>query len=171
MDQLLALARLEDRRELLTIGPHPAEELLRAAAEAATVRAADKSVTVAVDVPPDLPPVAADPVRLGTALDNLLTNAVTYTPPGGVVTLSAVDAGDGRVSLTVTDTGPGIPAEFLPRVFERFFRVPDPARPPGTGLGLAIVREIAEAHGGTVRCDSSPAGTAFTLTLPAWGAT
>ena len=171
VEQLLALARLEDRRELLSIGPHPAADLLRAAADGAAVRAADKDVALTVDVPPDLPPVAADPVRLGHALDNLLTNAVAYTPPGGTITLSAA-AADSGVSLTVADTGPGIPAEFLPRVFERFFRVPDPTRPPGTGLGLAIVREIAEAHGGTVRCDSSPAGTAFTLTLPAWaGAT
>ncbi len=167
VEQLLALARLEDRRELLGIGPHPADELLRAAADGAAVRAADKSVSLTVAVPPDLPPVAADPVRLGHALDNLLTNAVTYTPPGGAVTLSAT-ARDKWVSLAVADTGPGIPAEYLPRVFGRFFRVPDPSRPPGTGLGLAIAREIVEAHGGTVRCESSPAGTTFTLTLPEW---
>ena len=168
VEQLLALARLEDRRELLTLGPHPADELLRAAADGAAVRAADKAVSLTVALPPGLPPVAADPVRLGHALDNLLTNAVTYTPAGGAIALSAAAAGDNRVSLTVADTDPGIPAEFLPRVFERFFRVPDPSRPPGTGLGLAIAREIAEAHGGTVRCDSSPAGTTFTLTLPVW---
>lgn len=170
VDQLLALARLEDRRELLSIRPQPPDELLRAAADAAAVRAADKNVTLTVDVPPDLPLVAADPARLGTALDNLLTNAVTHAPVGGAVTLSAFTS-DNMVSLIVADTGPGIPIEYRSQVFERFFRVPDPTQPTGTGLGLSIVREIAEAHGGTVQCDSSSAGTTFTLTLPVWRGT
>ena len=71
----------------------------------------------------------------------------------------------------MADTGVGIPAEYLPYVFEKFFRVPDTAHPPGTGLGLAIVREIVLAHGGLVTCESEPGkGTVFHLTLPAWRA-
>lgn len=168
VEQLLALARLEDRREFLSVGPCPVEELFRRAADAVAVRAADKSVSVVVEDVSAVPPVAADPIRFGHALDNLLANAVTYTPSGGTVTLSATADGD-RVRLTVADSGVGIPADQLPRVFERFFRVPDTEHPTGTGLGLAIVREIVAAHGGDVTCRSEVGiGTAFTITMPAW---
>ena len=78
-------------------------------------------------------------------------------------------AADNAVTLTVADTGVGIPPEYLPRIFDRFFRVPDHSQRSGTGLGLAIVREIITAHGGTVSCSSTPgAGTVFRLTLPVW---
>lgn len=168
VEQLLALARLEDRREFLSVEKCTAEELFRRAADAVAVRAADKSVSVVVENVSAVPPVAADAVRFGHALDNLLTNAVTYTPSGGTVTLSAIADGD-RVRLTVADTGVGIPADLLPRVFERFFRVPGDTHPPGTGLGLAIVKEIVAAHGGDITCRSEVGvGTAFTVTLPAW---
>jgi signal transduction histidine kinase len=73
------------------------------------------------------------------------------------------------VILEVADTGQGIPAEYLPSVFERFFRVPGQSQGSGSGLGLAIVREIVAAHRGTIVCDSRPgAGTVFQITLPAW---
>jgi signal transduction histidine kinase len=144
---------------------------LRAAAEAIRPRAEDKGVEVAVEVfgaEADLPPVAADAGRLGHALGNLLDNALAYTDRGGRITLSAAAEGD-RVVLAVADTGQGIPPEHLGHVFEKFFRVPGQSRHGGTGLGLAIVREIAQAHGGTVACDSQPGrGTVFRLTLPAW---
>ncbi len=84
------------------------------------------------------------------------------------MTLKAEAVGD-KVRLSVADTGIGIPAEYLPYVFEKFFRVPNTSHPPGTGLGLAIVREIALAHGGLITCESEPGkGTVFHLTLPAW---
>src|SRR5262249_20064814 len=106
---------------------------------------------------------------LGLALGNLLDNALTYTEPGGTVTLSASAVGDDQVRLTVADTGAGIPPEYLPYVFERFFRVPNSPHPPGTGLGLAIVREVVLAHHGTATCESEPGkGTKFHLTLPVW---
>jgi signal transduction histidine kinase len=109
-----------------------------------------------------------DAARLGQALGNLLTNAVTHTDPGGAVRLAARRGDDNTVSLVVADTGVGIPAADLPHVFERFFRVGGRDGTPGTGLGLAIVREIVEGHGGTVRCDSEPGkGTTFIITLPA----
>lgn len=168
VEQLLALARLEDRREFLSVEKCTVEELFRRAADAVAVRATDKSVSVVVEDVSAVPPVAADAVRFGHALDNLLTNAVTYTPSGGTVTLSATADGD-RVRLTVADTGVGIPSAQLPRVFERFFRVPDADHPPGTGLGLAIVKEIVTAHGGDITCRSQVGvGTTFTITLPVW---
>ena len=98
--------------------------------------------------------VDVDVPRFAHALDNLVDNAITYTRPGGHIVLSAAAVGS-NVTLSVSDTGVGIPAEYLPRVFERFFQVPGRNRKySGTGLGLAIVREIVTAHGGTITCES-----------------
>jgi two-component system, NtrC family, sensor histidine kinase KinB len=169
IEHLLALARLQQGKDVMALRPEPAQALLEAAADSARPRAESRQVELTVRAAPDLPPVAADPQRLGQALNNLLDNALAYTPPGGRVTLSAEPAGEGRVRLSVTDTGEGIPPEHLPHVFERFFRVPGQSRGQGTGLGLAIVREVVHAHGGEVACDSAPGrGTTFRLTLPAW---
>jgi signal transduction histidine kinase len=167
IEHLLALARLEQGGEPLAPGPVTPWELLRAAADAARSRAADRHLEMVVEDDPGLPPVAADPVRLGHALNNLVDNALTWTEPGGRVTLSATPDGAGRVRLTVRDTGLGIPPEYLAHVFDKFFRVP--GRGHGTGLGLAIVREIVTSHGGAVSCESEPGrGTAFHLDLPVW---
>src|SRR5262249_11648918 len=156
---------LEQGGEAVRPRPVSPRELLRAAAENARSRAADKHVELVVQAADDLPEVAADPERLGHALHNLPDNAPPHTGPGGRVTLSAAAAGDGAVRLSVADTGVGIPPEFLPHVFERFFRVPD--RGYGTGLGLALVREIVTAHHGQVDCQSEPGkGTVFHITLP-----
>ncbi len=166
INNLLDLTRLEQRGKLLDLHPESPATLLGTAADGIRPRAEDKGVDVVVDVPPELPRVAADAQRLGNALDNLLTNALTYTPRGGRITLSAAQTGN-TVTLTVADTGAGIPPEHLPRVFDKFFRVPGQTQGSGTGLGLAIVREIVTAHGGTVQCDSRPGeGSVFRLTLP-----
>ncbi len=168
IEHLLALARLEDRQEALALERCEVGDLFRRAVDDVAVRAGDKPVSVHVENATGLPPLAADPVRLGQALNNLLINAVAYTPPGGTITLSASQFDD-RVRLTVADTGVGIPAEYLPHVFDKFFRVPDDAKPPGTGLGLAIVKEVVTAHGGEVACESEVGlGTRFHLTLPVW---
>ena len=107
---------------------------------------------------------SADPTDVAVALDNLIDNALTYTPQGSVRV--RVLASEAHVTLTVTDSGPGIAAEHLPRIFERFYRV-DRARSRdsgGTGLGLALVRHVAERSGGTVSVESqSGVGTTFTL--------
>lgn len=166
VNNLLDLTRLERGRDQLDLRPVAPADLLHAAAEAIRPRAEDKGVAVTLDTPPDLPLVAADAQRLGHALGNLLDNALTYTDRGGRISLAA-SAADNTVTLTVADTGKGIPPEYLPRVFDRFFRVPDHEQRGGTGLGLAIVREIATAHGGTVTCSSTPGvGTSFRMTLP-----
>lgn len=166
VNNLLDLARLEEGWKQLDSRPEAPEGLLRTAADAIRPRADDKGVQIVVDVPPGLPAVAADASRMGTALRNLLDNALTYTNPGGRITLSAAP-GPSAVELSVADTGIGIPAEYLTHVFEKFFRVPGESRGSGTGLGLAIVQEIVAAHGGTITCESQPgAGTCFRLTLP-----
>ena len=117
----------------------------------------------------DLPRVAVDSRMLNHALRNLLDNALTYTERGGRVTLTASCVED-SVTISVADSGAGIPSEYVPHVFDRFFRVPGRSRGGGTGLGLAIVREIAiSGHGGSVACTSQPGvGTTFRLTLPIW---
>lgn len=166
IQQLLALAQLEDDRRAFDRRPTDPAVLLRAAADTAASRADDKHLTVTVDVAPDLPLVNVDADRFAQALGNLLTNAVTYTPSGGTISLTA-RAADNAVTLAVADTGVGIPSADLPHVFQRFFRVAGRDGTPGTGLGLAIVREVVEVHGGRIRCDSTEGkGTTFTITLP-----
>jgi signal transduction histidine kinase len=167
VNHLLDLARLEEEHEALDLRPQAPAELLREAAAAVRPRAQDKGVDVVVQAAADLPAVAVDIQRLGHAVGNLLDNALHYTERGGRIILTAA-ADDGQVTLSVADTGVGIPAEYLPRVFERFFRVPEQGRHEGTGLGLAIVREIVQAHGGTITCESQLGiGTTFRIRLPA----
>jgi two-component system phosphate regulon sensor histidine kinase PhoR len=114
------------------------------------------------------PTVTSDPDRLRQILENLVENAVKYTPAGGRVDITTGPAAEGA-ELVVADDGPGIPAEHLPRIFERFYRV-DKARSReigGTGLGLSIVKHLAEGMGATVRVDSQLGrGTRFTVILP-----
>lgn len=169
IEHLLALARLEQADDAMQVVPESPLDLLRLARDAVQARADAKHVSLVLDVSDDLPPLAGDRVRLGQALNNLLDNAVTYTPVGGRITLSATQVDAERIRLSVADTGPGIPQDYLPHVFERFFRVPGQSDAQGTGLGLAIVREIAVAHGGEAACATSPgAGAVFHLTLPIW---
>src|SRR5262249_8931030 len=168
IDNLLDLGRLESGRQWLEVNPERPAALLQSAADQFRARAEEKGVELVVETPPDLPEIAADGRQVGHALANLLDNAVRYTDPGGRITLSAV-AAPAAVTLVVADTGVGIPSEYLPHVFDRFFRVPGQSQEGGSGLGLAIVREIVTAHGGTVSCESRPGkGTTFRVTLPAW---
>jgi len=120
-------------------------------------------VRLVADVAADIPAIDADPARIRGVLANLLSNAIRYTPAGGVITVSAQRAGD-SVSIAVRDTGQGIPEELRPRVFERFVKA---AGSPGAGLGLAIARDIVVAHGGTIDLTSEVGkGTEVRLTLP-----
>ncbi|MGW6928721.1 HAMP domain-containing sensor histidine kinase [Lentzea sp. NPDC054927] len=166
VDDLQDLAVAEAGSLRLTIEPVPvlaAFEQVRAAHEA---RAAQAGVTLSVAADPSLV-VRADALRLRQILDNLVANALRYVPPGGSVTVSAVEE-DGVV-ISVEDTGAGISEADLPHVFDRFWRA-DKSRARstgGSGLGLAIVRKLVEAHGGTVGVISTTGrGTTFTLRLP-----
>jgi len=127
-----------------------------------------RAVMLAASVPADLPPMLADPNQLQQVLINLLINALEATPAGGRVSVGASPAdGNGRagVAISVTDTGPGIPPDLLPRVFEPFFTTKPPGQ--GTGLGLAICRDIVRAHGGEIRVESrAGAGCTFVVWLP-----
>jgi NtrC-family two-component system sensor histidine kinase KinB len=166
VNNLLDLARLEKGSKQLDLRPESPDALLHTAAEAVRHRAEDKGIELVLDAPRGLPTVEVDATRLGHALRNLLDNALAYTDRGGRITLSARSDPEG-VTLSVADTGIGIPREHLPHVFEKFFRVPGQSRGTGTGLGLAIVQEIVTAHGGSISCESRPGlETVFRLRLP-----
>jgi signal transduction histidine kinase/HAMP domain-containing protein len=170
INNLLDLARLEHGRSQLQLRPEKPRALLQSAADCFRPQAEDRGIALAMDADGQLPAVAADADQFQHALQNLLDNALVHTPQGGRIALSARSAGD-RVVFSVADTGCGIPAQYLPMVFERYFRVPGDAVQSGSGLGLAIVREIVTAHGGAVECESRPGETTvFRLALPVWNA-
>ena len=143
-------------------------DLVEGALESFKRQAAERGLRLEAEIP-ELPPVKADPARIGQVLRNLLTNAVTHTPGPGTIVVAAAPEGAGFVAVSVRDTGPGIAPDHLPHVFERFYRA-DPSRARatgGAGLGLAIVKGIVEAHGGAVVAESSPGhGTTIRFTLP-----
>jgi two-component system OmpR family sensor kinase len=165
VSDLLFLAA-EDAQERLERQAVPLHELVSAAAERA--RGLDAGTHDVTIISNDPTVVWGDRDRLGQMLWNLVENGLRYTEPGGTIALGLHNHGP-VAELTVADTGVGIPAEHLPHIFERFYRV-DGARSRrhgSTGLGLAIVKQVAEAHGGQVRVRSEPgAGTTFTVALP-----
>lgn len=141
---------------------------LAAIAAAAAASLAGRFQAGGITVSTQLTPVEvlADQPRLHQVITNLLTNALKFTPPGGRVTIRAGPAGASAV-LTVTDTGVGIPAADLPRMFDRFWRGRQAARTPGSGIGLALAAELARAQGGGLTASSREGrGTQLTLTLP-----
>ncbi|XUL94393.1 sensor histidine kinase [Streptomyces galilaeus] len=153
----------------LRVHPEPlrVRDLLDHVATAHQARADTAGVSLTTRVEGD-PELSGDPVRLRQVVGNLVSNALRHTPAGGSVTLRARRSGD-QVAIEVADTGTGIPAEDLPRVFDRFWRAEKSRnrRTGGSGLGLAIVRRLTEAHGGTVTVASTVgAGTVFTVRLP-----
>ena len=173
VDDLRKVSRAEERQlDLRPVRSNP-YELLRDAATAATDAYAQKGVVLALEPGDRLPAVDVDHDRIAEVLANLLSNALRHTAAGGNVLLSAARAGEDTVELSVTDDGEGIPAEALPRVFERFYRA-DSARSRdrgGSGIGLTIARAITQAHGGTLRVESEGLGhgTRFVCTLPIGG--
>jgi signal transduction histidine kinase len=132
--------------------------------ESIAATATAQGTRVRLDVDPDVPAVWGDAERLGQMIDNLLSNAVKFTP-GGTVTVTVGRQGD-RAVLAVADTGVGMPAEDLDKVFDRFYRASTAGTTQGTGLGLSITRSIAEAHGGTIGVTSEVGvGTTFRVEL------
>jgi two-component system NtrC family sensor kinase len=141
--------------------------LVRTASDGLAPKAALKSLKFVCDVPLELPPVFGNHIRLRQMAGNLIDNAIKYTPEGGTVTVTMLDA-EAQEIFTVNDTGIGIPLADQPYIFDKFYRakgVPDSIQ--GTGLGLSIVKSIVESHGGRIWVDSKPSqGTTFTVVLP-----
>jgi two-component system phosphate regulon sensor histidine kinase PhoR len=165
---LLDLSRVE--RGTLDVEPVDLVGLVKEVVGGYADRAEERHIKLSTEVEPGVA-LRGDRAQLGLLLSNLIDNALRYTPAKGAVCVR-LNAAESRAVLQVSDTGPGIPAGELSRVFERFYRV-DKARARqtgGTGLGLAIVRHVAEAHGGTVRVDSELGrGSSFTVSLPLAG--
>jgi two-component system phosphate regulon sensor histidine kinase PhoR len=168
VEDLLILARLEARRAELEREPVDIGGFLAESARDWTARVGKKNITLRLDVTNGLPEVPADRMRLEQVVNNLLDNAVKYTPAGNVITLGAALRGE-DVEIWVKDTGTGILSTDLPHIFERFYRA-DKARSRelgGTGLGLSIVKHIAQAHGGAVDAESVFGhGTTIRVRLP-----
>src|SRR5438874_518272 len=166
---LLTLAQLESVNPNLQLGNVDLSNLFGEVVRDWEKKLVPKQLSVIVDVPPDLPTVPADRVRLQEALYNLLDNAVKYSPEHGEIRLTARQR-DEEIVLSVRDSGIGIGKEDLPRIFERFYRA-DKARTAenirGTGLGLAIVKHVAHLHGGHVEAESELGkGTTIRVVLP-----
>lgn len=178
LDETRHMARIVEDLRILSLAESGAlrlqrqatslDEIVDDAIDAHGPPASAAGVTVSSSVPPDLPAVDADPTRLREVLDNLLSNALRYTPAGSAVTIGATRHGPAQVRVSVRDTGRGIAAEELPHIFERFQRSPDSR---GSGLGLAIARDLVRAHGGEIEAESAGPGTGTTIrfTLPIAG--
>jgi signal transduction histidine kinase len=177
-EEAALLARLVDELQELSLAEagelklvYQAEDisaLVRQTASPWESQAAAKGISVSLDLPEGLPAVYIDWQRVSQVLHNLLENAVAHTGRGGKITISAATRG-GWVEVGVRDTGEGIPAQDLPNIFERFYRV-DKSRARatgGSGLGLTIAKRLVEAHGGRIEVESELGkGSRFTFTLP-----
>lgn len=170
VDDINSVSRAEERQ--LNLAPYPVDlhQVVDEAIRVVSAAFADKGVALRRQHAQGPARVTADPDRLREILDNLLSNALRHTPPGGQVTLTTLTRTT-AVELNVIDTGEGISAEHLPYLFDRFYRA-DPARSRatgGTGIGLTIARALAHAHGGDLRAASAGTGrgATFTLVLPA----
>jgi signal transduction histidine kinase len=146
--------------------------IVGAVAESFRPAAASSGIALTVRVDPMAGPIVGDPKRLQQIVWNLVSNAIKFTPPGGRVDIACTGGEDG-IELRVQDTGRGIPASFLPRLFDRFSQADSTSTRVhgGLGLGLAIVRHLVELHGGVVAADSGGEGrgAAFTVRLPLAG--
>jgi len=165
LSDLLTLARLDSGRLEVEKKPFDLAVVAGEAAERFLKRAAAEHLQLEISLPRELP-VRGDAARTGQILAALLDNAVRHTPQGGTVTVSG-QALDGKAQISVSDTGPGVPPEHLPRIFERFYRAEEARtrKGGGTGLGLAIAR----AQGGDLTATNGSGehrGAVFVLTLP-----
>lgn len=181
VDDLRLLALAEAGQLQLDKRPTDIGDLLRDAQVNFSAQAADKAITLSLDLPATLPRVAGDWRRIAQVLSNLMTNALRHTPEGGQITLGATiiekadpgkPSGTARkswVEVTVSDTGIGIPPEDLPHIFERFWRSEKSRSRAsgGSGLGLSIAKHLVELHGGTITAESTPGkGSTFRFILP-----
>jgi CheY-like chemotaxis protein/two-component sensor histidine kinase len=169
VDDLLDMARIVRGQLRLDVRPVEMIPIIEAAVDTVRPAAAARDIEIAMELEPKVGLVAGDPGRLQQVVWNLLTNAIKFTPPGGRAEVR-LSRRDEQVEVSVRDTGPGIPTEFLPHLFERFRQADSSTTRAhgGLGLGLAIVRHLVEAHGGAVEAESGGPGqgSTFRVTLP-----
>ena len=162
---LLDISRMESGRLQMNFQDVSPATLVMEAVAPYRSAAQDGGVDMETTLSGDLPAVCADAGQIGQVFANLLSNALRYTTPGGKITVSA-EPEERMVRFSVSDTGSGIPHQFLQRIFEHFFRVPEQKTETGAGLGLAIAKQIVEAHGGQINVESQEGkGTTFSFTL------
>lgn len=168
VESLLDMARIESGRALMELQPVSPQILADSAVGALGGAFESQHVELLVDIPPDIPYINADATRIRHVLINLLNNSLRFAKLGGHVKIWARAIDGQRVEMGVSDDGPGIPKTYLPRVFEKFFRVPGQPPGSGSGLGLSIAKDIVEAHGGHIRAESVEGGGAtFAFVLSA----
>jgi signal transduction histidine kinase len=166
VEELLEFSRLESGQVTMVKEPVDLKELLQQCHEIFSMHAEEKDIKLKTDIEP-LPPVIGDIDRLEQVFSNLLDNALKHTPTGGDVSIIARHTNPNFAEISITDTGPGIPAEQMQHVFERFYRADPKAGKAGAGLGLAIARQIVLAHGGDIMAKSTLGkGTEFVVRLP-----
>jgi PAS domain S-box-containing protein len=166
IQDLVDVSSLEQGR--MSLRPQPTEpaQLVSQARHMFDVEAANHRISIAQEMPANLPLIAADPERIVQVLGNILRNAIKFTPDGGAV-LIRVRPHDGTVEFSIRDSGPGVPLANQPRVFERFWHSADGARTRGSGLGLSIAKGIVEGHGGRIWLESKAGqGATFSFTVP-----
>lgn len=166
VDDLVSLGRIESgfdtRKESLQI-----ERIIRYSADGFKKQLAEKTLALIIDLPENLPPIFGNPVQIRQVIDQLIDNAIRYTPSGGSIRLHG-EIEEKQVIIQVSDTGIGVPAVDLPYIFDKFYRAGNAsAESSGTGLGLSIVKSVVDNHQGRVWVDSTPnKGSAFTIVLP-----
>jgi two-component system phosphate regulon sensor histidine kinase PhoR len=166
VNELLELSRIESGRVPLNLVPTRPIDIIQPAGERLRLQADRKGLSLGLDCSETLPAVLADASRVQQVLVNLLHNAIKFTPEGGQVTVGA-EQKESWIQFSVSDTGIGMDAEDLPRIFERFYKVDRSRSSSGTGLGLAIARHLVEAHGGRIWAESEPGkGSRFYFTIP-----
>ncbi|MBC7875731.1 MAG: PAS domain-containing protein [Anaerolineales bacterium] len=164
--ELLDLSRIESGQVELILSPIKPKELLTSALDRMKMQAERAGLKLSIKCDDDLPSIHADKSRLEQVLVNLIHNAVKFTKPGGEVILEA-ESVSGGAQFAVRDTGVGIPAESLSRIFERFYRVDRSRTGSGTGLGLSISKHIVEVHGGRIWAESEEGrGSTFYFVIP-----
>ncbi len=164
--ELLELSRIESGQVALKPERTDVLMLVTTATERLLAQAERAGIQLVTEIPPELPAVLADGERIQQVFSNLIHNAIKFTRAGGKVTISA-DTRDTAVCFSIADTGVGIPADDLPRIFERFYKADKSRSSGGTGLGLAIAKHIVQAHGGKIWAESIEGrGATFRFTLP-----
>jgi two-component system sensor histidine kinase BaeS len=169
VDDLQSLAGADAASLHLSLVPCDLAVIADVAVDAMATRIKAADLTITSDLHPAL--IDGDPVRLHQAITNVLTNAQKFTPAGGQISVD-LTSGSGRARLVISDTGPGIPSEDQPHIFERFWRGDNAGKAAGSGIGLAVVAQLVKAHGGSVTVDSRLGiGTSVVLSFPLSGAT